>query len=164
MRSLRVRRRLRRAAKRQSSHEYRVRTDPEHRAGGNVETGHAMCASHIFRACLQLSRNGRSRHWPRHFPDGEVGIHSRVLDGPALLVPSAMNAINQWKFRPNVVRGEVTWSRVRALVRFNADGTTAVDFAPAILADNFGDPGTPRSAASAFPRPASALECKSVLR
>jgi protein TonB len=97
-------------------------------------------------------------------PDGEVGIHSRVLDGPALLVPSAMNAINQWKFRPNVVRGEVTWSRVRALVRFNADGTTAVDFAPAILADNFGDPGTPRSAASAFPRPASALECKSVLR
>jgi hypothetical protein len=97
-------------------------------------------------------------------PDGEVGIHSRVLDGPALLVPSAMNAINQWKFRPNVVRGEVTWSRVRALVRFNADGTTAVDFAPAILADNFGDPGTPRSAASAFPRPASALECKSELR
>jgi hypothetical protein len=97
-------------------------------------------------------------------PEGEVGIHSRVLDGPALLVPSAMNAINQWKFRPNVVQGEVTWSRVRALVRFNADGTTAVDFAPAILPDNFGDPGTPRSAASAFPRPASAPECKSVLR
>lgn len=94
-------------------------------------------------------------------PDGEVGIHSRVLDGPALLVPSAMNAINQWKFQPNVVQGEVTWSRVRALVRFNSDGTTAVDFAPAILPDNFGAPGTPRSAASAFPRPANAVECKS---
>ena len=95
-------------------------------------------------------------------PEGEVAIHSRVLDGPALLVPSAMNAINQWKFRPNVVQGEVTWSRVRALVRFNADGTTAVELASAILADNFGDPGTPRSSASAFPRPASSPECKSV--
>jgi TonB family protein len=94
-------------------------------------------------------------------PEGEVAINSRVLDGPALLVPSAMNAINQWKFRPSVVEGEVTWSRVRALVRFNADGTTAVDLAPAILADNFGDPGTPRSAAAAFPRPANAPECKS---
>jgi len=92
-------------------------------------------------------------------PDGEVGIHSRVLDGPALLVSSAMNAINQWKFRPNVVRGEVTWSRVRALVRFNADGTTAVDFAPAILPDDFGDPGTPRSSASEFPRPGTAPTC-----
>lgn len=97
-------------------------------------------------------------------PEGEVAIHSRVLNGPALLVPSAMNAINQWKFRPNVVRGKVTWSRVRALVRFNADGTTAVDFAPAILPDDFGDPGTPRSAASAFPRPASAPDCMPVLR
>ena len=92
-------------------------------------------------------------------PEGEVAISSRVLAGPALLVPSAMNAINQWKFQPNVVQGEVTSSRVRALVRFNADGTTAVDLAPAILADNFGDPGTPRSAAAAFPRPASSPEC-----
>ncbi len=63
---------------------------------------------------------------------------------------------------PNVVQGEVTWSRVRALVRFNGDGTTAVDLAPAILADNFGDPGTTRSAAKEFPRPASSPECKSV--
>ncbi len=93
-------------------------------------------------------------------PEGEVTIYSRVLDGPALLVPSATNAISQWKFRPNVVQGELTWSRVRALVRFNADGTTAVDLAPAILADNFGDPGTPRSAAAAIPRPASSPECK----
>jgi len=95
-------------------------------------------------------------------PEGDVSNNSRVLDGPPLLVKSAMDAIRQWKFRPNIVQGEVTWSRVRVLVRFNADGTTAVDFAPAILADNFGDPGTPRSAAAAFPRPAGSPECESV--
>ena len=60
----------------------------------------------------------------------------------------------------NIVQGEVTWSRVRALVRFSTDGTTAVDLAPAILADNFGDPGTPKIAAAAFPRPASSPACK----
>lgn len=95
-------------------------------------------------------------------PEGDVGKNSRVLDGPPLLVPSAMDAIRQWKFRPNEVQGQVTWSRARALVRFNTDGTTAVDFAPAILADNFGDPGTPKSAAAAFPRPSSSPACKSV--
>ena len=95
-------------------------------------------------------------------PEGDVANTSRVLDGPPLLVSSAMDAIRQWKFRPNIVQGELTWSRVRALVRFNADGTTAVELAPAILADDFGNPGTPRSSASAFPRPASSLvECKS---
>jgi TonB family protein len=93
-------------------------------------------------------------------PEGDVGKNSRVLDGPPLLVESAMNAMRQWKFRPNVVQGEVTWSRVRALVHFNSDGTTAVDLAPAVLADNFGDPGTPKSEAASFPRPASAPACK----
>jgi TonB family protein len=95
-------------------------------------------------------------------PEGDVGNNSRALDGPPLLVQSAMDAIRQWKFRPNIVQGEMTWSRVRALVRFNTDGTTAVDLAPAILADNFGDPGTPTSAAKEFPRPASSPKCKSV--
>jgi TonB family protein len=95
-------------------------------------------------------------------PEGDVGKNSRVLDGPPLLVQSAMDAIRQWKFRPNEVQGEVTWSRARALVRFNTDGTTAVDFAPAILADNFGDPGTPKSAAAALPRPSTSPACKSV--
>jgi TonB family protein len=76
-----------------------------------------------------------------------------------LLRPAAMDAIRQWKFRPNVVHGETTWTRVRALVRFNADGTTLVDLAPAILADDFGDPGTPKSTATHSPRPASAPEC-----
>jgi hypothetical protein len=33
---------------------------------------------------------------------------------------------------------------------------------PAILPDDLGDPGTPRSAASEFPRPATAPTCKSV--
>ena len=95
-------------------------------------------------------------------PEGDAGDNSRVLDGPALLVQSALDAIRQWKFRPNVAQGEATWSRVRALVRFNDDGTTAVDLAPAILADNFGDPGTPKSAAASFPRPSSSPECKPV--
>jgi TonB family protein len=95
-------------------------------------------------------------------PDGDVGKNSRVLDGPPLLVQPAMDAIREWKFRPNVVEGELTWSRVRALVHFNTDGTTAVDLAPAILADNFGDPGTPRSAATPIPKPANSPECKSV--
>jgi TonB family protein len=93
-------------------------------------------------------------------PQGDVGKNSRVLDGPPLLAESAMDAMRQWKFRPNEVQGEVSWSRVRALVRFNPDGTTAVDLAPAILADNFGDPGTPKSAATSFPRPSGAPACK----
>src|ERR1700732_3471999 len=93
-------------------------------------------------------------------PEGDVDKNSRLLGGPPLLVQSAMDAMRQWKFRPNVVQGEVTWSRLRALVRFNSDGTTAVDLAPAILADNFGDPGTPKSAATTFPRPASSPACE----
>jgi TonB family protein len=93
-------------------------------------------------------------------PEGDVDKNSRLLDGPPLLVQSAMDAMRQWKFRPNVVQGELTWSRVRALVRFNPDGTTTVDLAPAILADNFGDPGTPKSEAASFPRPASAPACQ----
>lgn len=93
-------------------------------------------------------------------PEGDVGKSSRVLDGPPLLVQSAMDAMRQWKFRPNILQGGVTWSRVRALVHFNSDGTTAVDLAPAILADNFGDPGTPRSAAGSVPKPASSPACK----
>jgi TonB family protein len=93
-------------------------------------------------------------------PDGDVDNNSRVLDGPPLFVQFAMDAIRRWKFRPNIVQGEVTWSRVRVLVRFNTDGTTAVDLAPAILSDNFGDPGTPKLSAKAVPRPASSPECK----
>jgi TonB family protein len=94
-------------------------------------------------------------------PEGDVGNY-RVLSGHPLLVAPAVDAIRRWKFQPNVVQGEVTWTRIRALVRFNANGTTSVDLAPGILADNFGDPGTPRSSASEFPRPATAPTCKSV--
>jgi TonB family protein len=54
----------------------------------------------------------------------------------------------------------VTWSRVRALVRFHPDGTTAVELAPAILADDFGDAGTPKSEGASFPRPESSPACK----
>jgi TonB family protein len=93
-------------------------------------------------------------------PEGDVANH-RVLDGKPLLVQSAVDAIHQWKFRPNIVQGQVTWSRVRALVRFNVDGTTAVDLAPGTLADDFGDPGTPKSTAKEFARPATSPVCKS---
>jgi len=101
-------------------------------------------------------------------PSGDVS-NVRVLrtDQP-FLAQSALDAIRQWKFHPNVVLGEVTWSRIRALARFNADGSTAIDLAQAILPDNFGDPGIPvtgtRSAflaAVAVPRPESARTCKS---
>jgi TonB family protein len=92
-------------------------------------------------------------------PEGDVGRNSRLLVGHPLLAQPALEALRQWKFQPNVVQGEPTWSRVRALVRFNSDGTTAVDLAPAILADSFGDPGTPKSAATSVPRPASSPAC-----
>ena len=94
-------------------------------------------------------------------PNGDVA-NFRVLSGPALLAQSAIDAIRQWKFRPNELRGEVTWSRIRALIRFNAGGTTTVDLSSAILPDDFGDPGTTRSAAAPFPRPESSPACKSV--
>jgi len=95
-------------------------------------------------------------------PQGDIGNSFRVLDGHPLLVQSAIDAISLWKFQPNEAQGEATWSRVRALVRFNSDGTTAIDLARAILADNFGDPGTPKSAATATPRPPSSPVCKPV--
>ena len=95
-------------------------------------------------------------------PQGDIGNNFRVLEGPPLLVQSAIDAIREWKFRPNEVQGEVTWSRVRALVRFNGDGTTTIDLAAAILPDNFGDPGTPKSTATAFPRPSNSPACKPV--
>jgi TonB family protein len=93
-------------------------------------------------------------------PQGDIGDNFRVLEGPPLLVQSAIDAIRQWKFRPNEVPGEVIWSRVRALVRFNSDGTTTVDLAPAILADDFGDPGTAKSVATTVPKPSSSPACK----
>jgi len=101
-------------------------------------------------------------------PKGEVANH-RVLSGHPLLIPAAVDAIRQWKFQPNMVEGEATWSRVRALARFNADGTTTVDLARAFRADDFGDPDTPMtdpavamaSTTAAVPRPTAALVCQS---
>jgi Gram-negative bacterial TonB protein C-terminal len=93
--------------------------------------------------------------------------HYRVLSGHSLLVQSAIDAIRQWKFHPNVVQGQATWSRIRAVVRFNTDGTTAVDLAPAILPDDFGNPGIPATdsaantilSSAAMPRPPTAPAC-----
>jgi TonB family protein len=94
-------------------------------------------------------------------PEGGID-NFRVLEGKVLLVDAAVEAIRQWHFRPNVFRGEITWTRVRARVRFNDDGTTSVDLEPAILADDFGNPGTLRSAITGVARPASLPACKSV--
>src|SRR5215471_8820059 len=128
--------------------EHRVETGPKHSSGGNVEPGYPVCIACVFRSRLKTHIAGTVDIGLSISPEGDVAKNSRVLDGPALLVQSSMDAIREWKFRPNVVEGELTWSRVRALVHFNSDGTTAIDLAPAILADNFGDPGTPRSAAA----------------
>jgi TonB family protein len=76
-------------------------------------------------------------------PNGDVGS-ARVLIGHPMLITPALEAIRQWRFQPNHVQGALTWSRMRALVRFRADGSTAVAFAPPLLADSFGDLGTQR--------------------
>jgi TonB family protein len=76
-------------------------------------------------------------------PNGDVGS-ARVLIGHPILITPALEAIRQWRFQPNQVEGELTWSRMRALVRFRTDGTTTVGFAPPLLADSFGDLGTQR--------------------
>lgn len=75
--------------------------------------------------------------------NGDVAS-ARVLIGHPMLITAALEAIRQWRFQPNRVWGEVTCSRMRALVRFGADGTTSVAFAPPLLADSFGDPGAQR--------------------
>jgi len=41
-------------------------------------------------------------------PQGDIGDNFRVLDGHPVLVQSAIDAIRQWKFRPNEAQGEVT--------------------------------------------------------
>lgn len=76
-------------------------------------------------------------------PKGDVNS-ARVLIGHPMLVTSALEAIRQWRFEPNRVQGELTWSRMRAMVRFLPDGSTAVAFAPPLLADSFGDLGAQR--------------------
>ena len=76
-------------------------------------------------------------------PKGDVSS-ARVLIGHPVLIAPAIEAIRQWTFEPNRVRGELTWSRMRALVRFLPDGTTAVAFGPPLLADSYGDLGAQR--------------------
>ena len=97
-------------------------------------------------------------------PKGTVENY-RVLGGHPSLVNAAVSAINQWKFEPNP--SAAACSRVRALVRFNPDGSTSVALAHAILADHYGEPGLPNfqqgrpmDDPTVVPRPQSAPECQ----
>jgi len=97
-------------------------------------------------------------------PKGAVSNY-RVLVGHPSLVNAAVSAINEWKFEPD--SGAATCSRVRALVSFNPDGSTAVALGHAILADDYGDPGLPNfqkgrpmDDPTVVPRPRSAPECQ----
>jgi TonB family protein len=102
-------------------------------------------------------------------PEGNVGDYRFREGGDNSLRTLAIHAIRQWRFAPNVVQDATTWSRVRALVRFNADGTTSVDLARAFAKDDFGDPGTKtpdssqpaNSTSIAVPRPPGAPQCGS---
>ena len=82
---------------------------------------------------------------PRISPTGEVIDGTRFLSGPTLFRDSAMQAVRQWKFRPDSEDEQAVLGRVRALIWYKADGSAEVALAPAILPDSFGDPGTPRS-------------------
>ncbi len=77
-------------------------------------------------------------------PTGEVIDGTRFLSGPTLFRDSAMQAVRQWKFRPDSEDGQAALGRVRALIWYKTDGSAEVALAPAILPDSFGDPGTPR--------------------
>jgi hypothetical protein len=95
-------------------------------------------------------------------PDGDV-IGYRLNDGEPSLSALSVDAMRQWKFRPNVVQNLTTFSRVRALVRFDADGATSVELARALTADDFGDHATtsPQVITIPVPRPPSSPACSS---
>jgi hypothetical protein len=78
-------------------------------------------------------------------PTGDVIDGTRFLSGPTLFRDSAMQAVRQWKFRPDSEDEQAALGRVRALIWYKADGSAEVALAPAVLPDSFGDPGTPRS-------------------
>ena len=77
-------------------------------------------------------------------PTGEVIDGTRFLSGPILFRDSAMQAVRQWKFRPDSEDEQGALGRVRVLIWYKADGSAEVALAPPILPDSFGDPGTPR--------------------
>jgi Gram-negative bacterial TonB protein C-terminal len=76
---------------------------------------------------------------------GNVTDDTRFLGGPTLFRASAMQAVLEWKFKPDSNDAQPALGRVRALLRYKADMSTEVVLAPAILSDAFGDRGTPRN-------------------
>jgi hypothetical protein len=76
---------------------------------------------------------------------GNVIEGTRFLRGPAFFRDSAMQAVSQWKFKPESGAGQPTTGRVRVLISYRADVSTEVAMAPAILPDSFGNRGTPKN-------------------
>jgi hypothetical protein len=76
---------------------------------------------------------------------GNVMEGTRFLSGLTLFRDSAMQAVSQWKFKPESDDQQPTTGRVRVLIRYRADMSTEVAMAPPILPDAFGNRGTPRN-------------------
>jgi TonB family protein len=100
-----------------------------------------------------------------------ISTEGNVVDYPAREYPSVLTklsiaALSKWKFDPNTVQGIQTRSRARAVVHFNGDGTTSVDFTRVLVKDDFGDPGSAAGSAQQpsieplVPRPPSAPQCQ----
>lgn len=93
---------------------------------------------------------------------GDVIDGTRFLGGSTVFRDSAMQAVRQWKFEPDLADGHPTLGQVRTLLRYKADTSTEVALAPAILPDSFGDRGTPRNQEAEAVLPP--LQCENQVR
>jgi Gram-negative bacterial TonB protein C-terminal len=93
---------------------------------------------------------------------GDVIDGTRFLGGPTVFRDSAMEAVRQWKFKPDLADGHPVLGRVRALLHYKTDTGTEVALAPAILPDSFGDRGTPRNQEAEAVLPP--LQCENQVR
>jgi hypothetical protein len=84
------------------------------------------------------------------------------LERSGVFRDSAMQAVRQWEFKPDLADGHPALGRVRALLRYMADTSTDVALAPAILPDSFGDRGTPRNEEAEAVLPP--LQCENQVR
>lgn len=84
--------------------EHRFDEDSKYRAGGYVEPGYRVLFPYYPPLAIDTHITGTVNIGLLVTPQGDIGDNFRVLDGPPLLVQSAINAIRQCKFRPNEVR------------------------------------------------------------